>query len=80
MLTWAGLPPAIMTVLFGALALLAATPRARGAGSIVRRRLAVGAGAAGYCVVAFLASRGSVFQEHPDVVSLSRYVLSEYAR
>ena len=72
-LTWAGLPPAIMTVLFGALALLAATP-------LARRRLAVGAGAAGYCVVAFLAWRGSVFQEHPDAVRLSRYVLGGYAR
>jgi len=72
-LTWAGLPPAIMTVLFGALALLAATP-------LARRRLAVGAGAAGYCVVAFLAWRGSVFHEHPDAVRLSRYVLGGYAR
>ena len=57
-LTWAGLPPAIMTVLFGALALLAATP-------LARRRLAVGAGAAGFCVVAFLAWRGSVFAGAP---------------
>ncbi len=72
-LTWAGLPPAIMTVLFGALALLAATP-------LIRRRLAVGVGTVGYFVVALLASRGSVFQERPDVASLSRYVLSEYAR
>jgi len=72
-LTWAGLPPAIMAVLFGALALLAATP-------LARRRLVVGAGAAGFCVVAFLAWRGSVFQEHPDVARLSRYVLSDYAR
>src|SRR4051812_48602464 len=72
-LTWAGLPPAIMTVLVGALALLAATP-------LARRGLAVGAGTLGFCVVAFLASRGSVLQEHPDVVSLSRYVLSDYAR
>src|SRR5436190_23381165 len=71
-LTWAGLPPAIMTVLFGALALLAATP-------LARRRLAVGAGAAGFCVLAFLAWRGSVFQEHPDVARLARYVLSDYA-
>jgi hypothetical protein len=31
-------------------------------------------------VVAFLAFRGSVFQEHPDVVRLSRYVLPGYAR
>ena len=72
-LTWAGLPPAIMTVLFGALALLAATP-------LARRALAVGAGAAGFCVVALLAWRGSVFVEHPDVARLSRYVLSDYAR
>jgi hypothetical protein len=72
-LTWAGLPPAIMTVLFGALALLAATP-------LPRRRLAFGAGAAGFCVVAFLAYHGSVLKEHPDVVSLSRYVLRGYTR
>src|SRR3954471_7551597 len=72
-LTWAGLPPAIMTVLFGALALLAATP-------LVRRRLAVGAGAAGLCLIALLAWRGSVFEEHPDVARLSRYVLSDHAR
>jgi hypothetical protein len=72
-LTWAGLPPAIMTVLFGALALLAATP-------LAKRRLAVGAGAVGYCVVAFLAYRGSVLEEHPDVARLSRYVLHGYAR
>ncbi|HET7541867.1 MAG TPA: hypothetical protein VFK05_18455 [Polyangiaceae bacterium] len=72
-LTWAGLPPAIMTVLFAALALLAATP-------LARRRLAVGAGAAGYCMVAFLACRGSVFQEHPDAERLSRYVMGGYAR
>jgi hypothetical protein len=72
-LTWAGLPPAIMTVLFGALALLAAAP-------LARRRLAVGAGAAGYCAVALLAYRGSVLEEHPDAVHLSRYVLGGYAR
>jgi hypothetical protein len=72
-LTWAGLPPAIMTVLFGALALLAATP-------LARRRLAVGAGVAGLCVLAFLAWRGSVFEEHPDVARLSRYVLGDHAR
>jgi hypothetical protein len=72
-LTWAGLPPAIMTVLFGALALLVATP-------LVRRRLAIGSGAAGLCVLAFLAWRGSVFEEHPDVARLSRYVLSDYSR
>jgi hypothetical protein len=71
-LTWAGLPPAIMTVLFGALALLAATP-------LARRRLGVGVGVAGTCVVAFLAYRGDVFQEHPDVARLSRYVLPGYA-
>jgi hypothetical protein len=72
-LTWAGLPPAIMTVLLGALALLAATP-------LARRRLVVGAGAAGFCVVALLAWRGRVFAEHPDVARLSRYVLSDHAR
>ena len=71
-LTWAGLPPAIMTVLFGALALLAVTP-------LSRRRLVVGAGVVGTCVVAFLAYWGSVFQEHPDIVDLSRYVLPGYA-
>ena len=71
-LTWAGLPAAIMTVLFGALALLAVTP-------LARRRLAVGAGAAGFCVVALLASRGSVLEEHPDVARLARYVLSAHA-
>ncbi|HXJ19532.1 MAG TPA: hypothetical protein VMT03_04795 [Polyangia bacterium] len=70
-LAWAGLPAAILTVLFGALLLLAATP-------LARRRLAVGAGAAGFCLVALLAYRGSVFHEHPDVVRLSRYALSEY--
>jgi hypothetical protein len=72
-LTWAGLVPAIMTTLGGALALLAATP-------LARRRLAVGAGVAGTCVLAFLAWRGSVLEEHPDASRLSRYVLSEYAR
>jgi uncharacterized membrane protein YhaH (DUF805 family) len=72
-LTWAGLPPAIMTVLFGALALLVATP-------LGNRRLAVGAGATGYCLVAFLACRGSVFEEHPDAAHLSRYVLGGHAR
>jgi hypothetical protein len=70
-LTWAGLSAAIMTLLFGALALLALTP-------LARRRLAVGVGAAGYCIVAFLAYRGSVFEEHPDAVHLSRYVLRSY--
>ena len=72
-LTWAGLPTAIMTALFGALFLLAATP-------LARRRLAVGLGGVGYCVIAFLAWRGTVLQEHPDVAHLSRYVLSDYAR
>ncbi len=72
-LTWAGLPPAIMTVLFGALALLAVTP-------LERRRLALGAGVIGYCVIAVLAVRGSVFEEHPDAARLSRYVLSGHAR
>jgi hypothetical protein len=71
-LTWAGLPPAIMTALVGALGLLAATP-------LARRTLAVSVGAAGLCLVALLASRGSVFAEHPDVARLSRYVLSDYA-
>src|SRR6185503_18032253 len=72
-LTWAGLPAAIITVLLGALALLAVTP-------LARRRLAVGAGAAGLCVVAILAWRGTVLQEHPDVARLSRYVLSDHGR
>jgi len=72
-LTVAGLPPAILTVLFGALALLAATP-------LARRRLAVGAGGAGLCVLALLAWRGSVLAEHPDVARLSRYALSDHAR
>jgi len=72
-LTWAGLPPAIMTALFGALALLVAAP-------LARRRLAVGAGVAGYCVVALMAYRGSVLVEHPDAVRLSRYVLGALAR
>jgi len=72
-LTWAGLPSAIMTVLFGALALLVATP-------LARRRVAIGVGAAGYCVIAFFAYRGSVFREHPDVMRLSQYVLPGYAR
>jgi hypothetical protein len=71
-LTWAGLAPAIMTVLFAALALLAATP-------LVLRRHAIIAGAAGCCVVALLAYRGSVLEEHPDVARLSRYVLPGYA-
>jgi uncharacterized membrane protein YhaH (DUF805 family) len=62
-----------MTVLFGALALLTATP-------LARRRLVVVVGTAGTCVVAFLAWRGSVFEEHPDVVRLSHYVLPGYAR
>jgi hypothetical protein len=71
-LTWAGLVAAILTTLFGALALLAATP-------LVRRRLAVGTGVAGYCVLAFLAWRGDVLRERPDPIRLSRYVLGEYA-
>ena len=71
-LTWAGLPPAIMTVLLGALVLLAVTP-------LIHRRLVVGIGVVGTCLVAFLAYRGSVFAEHPEVVALSRYVLSGYA-
>jgi hypothetical protein len=71
-MTWAGLSPAILTVLLGALVLLAVTP-------LARRRLVVGAGAAGLCVVAFLAWRGTVLEEHPDVARLSRYVLSDRA-
>jgi hypothetical protein len=70
-LTWAGLVPAIMTVLLGALVLLVATP-------LVRRRLLVSVGAAGLCVLGLLAYRGGVLVEHPDVVRLSRYVLSGY--
>ena len=72
-LTWAGLPPAIMAALLGALALLAGTP-------LGRRRFAVGAGVIGLGLVGILAARGRVFHERPDVVSLSRYVLSDYAR
>ncbi len=72
-LTWTGLVPALMTVLFGALALLAATP-------LPRRRLFVGAGALGYCVIGFLSYRGTVLEEHPDAVHLSRYVLGAPAR
>lgn len=71
-LSWAGLAPAIMTLLLGALALLAATP-------LARRRLAVAVGAVGYTVVALLAWRGSVLEEHPEVAALSRYVLSGHA-
>ncbi len=67
-LTWAGLPAAIMTLLLGALALFAVTP-------LARRSVAVTAGAVGYCALAFLAYRGSVFVEHPDVARLARYVL-----
>jgi uncharacterized membrane protein YhaH (DUF805 family) len=70
-LTWAGLPAAILTVLLAALALLAVTP-------LGRRRLAVSAGVAGYCLLAWSAQRGSVFVEHPDVARLSRYVLRGY--
>jgi uncharacterized membrane protein YhaH (DUF805 family) len=72
-LTWAGLPPAILTVLLCALALLAA------AAPLGHRRLGVGAAVAGTCLLAFLASRGAVLQEHPDPVRLSRYVLSDHA-
>jgi hypothetical protein len=72
-LSWAGLPPAIMTVLFAALALLAVTP-------LARRRLVLGAGVLGYSALALLASRGSVFEEHPDAAHLSRYVLGARAR
>jgi hypothetical protein len=72
-LTWAGLSPAIMTLLSGALALLAATP-------LARRRLAIGIGAAGTCAIALLAWRGIVLKERPDAVRLSRYVLGGYAR
>jgi hypothetical protein len=98
-LTWAGLPAAILTVLAGALALLVAAPpigesreglhafpRLGSVGQgpaepsrLARRRFAIGAGVAGYCLVALLAYRGSVLKEHPDVVHLSRYVLSGYA-
>jgi hypothetical protein len=70
-LTWAGLPSAIVTVLFGALVLLAVTP-------LSRRRLTLGLGAAGVSVLTLLTFRGDVFHEHPDVVRLSRYVLSGY--
>jgi hypothetical protein len=76
-LTWAGLPSAILTALLGALALLAATPPVW---KRAHRRLAIGAGAVGYCVVALLAYHGTVLQEHPDAVRLSRYVLGGYAR
>lgn len=72
-LTWAGLTPAIMTVLFAALVLLGATP-------LIRRRMAIIIGAASYCAIALLARRGIVFEEHPDVVRLSHYVLPGYAR
>ena len=71
-LTWAGLVPAIMTALLGALALLAVTP-------LVRRRLALAAGVAGCCLLAFLAWRGEVLRERPAPVRLSRYVLGEFA-
>ncbi|HVY37062.1 MAG TPA: hypothetical protein VHM31_03985 [Polyangia bacterium] len=72
-LAWAGLPAAIMTVLFAGLLLVAVTP-------LARRRVAVGIAVAGYGVVALLASGGSVLREHPDAVTLSRYALSDYAR
>lgn len=71
-LTWAGLPAAIMTVLLGGLALLAVTP-------LARRRLLAAIGLAGYCLLALLAWGGKLLHEHPDPVRLSRYVLSEYA-
>lgn len=70
-LTWTGLVPAIMTVLLGALALLAVT-------RLARRRLVTGMGALGLGVLALLAYQGVVFKERPDVVRLSRYVLSGY--
>jgi hypothetical protein len=72
-LTWAGLPAAILTVLCGALALLAVTP-------LARRRLALAAGVAGTCALALLAWRGILLRERPNAVALSRYVLGEYAR
>jgi hypothetical protein len=72
-LTWAGLQAAIMTVLFGALALFVVTP-------LARKRLAVAASVATYGVLAFLAYRGSAFVEHPDVAHLARYVLRGGAR
>ena len=72
-LTWWGLAATILTVLFGALALLASTP-------LACRRLALGAGAAAYCVIAFLSYRRSVFEEHPDALRLSRYALDGRAR
>ncbi len=70
-LAWAGLAPAIMTVLLGALVLLAAT-------RLARRPLALAVGALGVCALALLAHQGRVFKERPDVVRLSRYVLSGY--
>ncbi len=72
-LTWAGLPAAIVTVLCGAFALLVVTP-------LARKRLVVGAGAAGLTLLAALSTRGSVFREHPDAARLSRYVLGGRAR
>ncbi len=86
-LTWAGLPVAIMTVLFAALALLAVTampgkpregfhfPRS---GS-TWRWLGLAAGVVGYGGIALLAYQGSIFQERPDALRLSRYVLPGYA-
>jgi uncharacterized membrane protein YhaH (DUF805 family) len=71
-LSWAGLSPAIMTVLFFALVLLGVTPLARGRPAIV-------VGAVAYGALAFLAYRGSVLEEHPDVARLARYVLPGYA-
>lgn len=70
-LTWAGLRVTILTVLFGALALLLVTP-------LPHRRIVRAAGVLGYCVVAFLAHRGRVLVEHPDAARLSRYALSAY--
>lgn len=72
LLTWAGLSVAILAVLAGALVLSAVTP-------LVHRRRLVGVAAVGFCVLALLAFRGSVLEEHPDVARLSRYVLSGYA-
>ncbi|HEX2660191.1 MAG TPA: hypothetical protein VHU40_18035, partial [Polyangia bacterium] len=71
-LTAAGLPAAIVTVLIGALALLAVTP-------LPRRWWVVGAGAAGTCVIAALAWQGRALHEHPDVARLSRFVLRDFS-
>jgi len=77
-LTWAGLAPAILTVLFAALALLAVTPLARRRRT-VRTVSTVILGAVGWCALAFLAYLGTVFHERPDVAHLARYVLPGYA-